>query len=106
MRVFYIDEEEKHNIPCAKNTHTFYVKLENFQVPDELKKAKVIEATTVDELADKIMEVYNFKPELRSQIELWSKPMGSIGRERLDTLSIIPKDYEDVWVRGVANNKA
>ncbi len=103
MRVFYVEEDEKQE---KNESRTFYVKLENIQVPDELKATKAIEANSVDDLMGKIIALYGFKHELRSNLELWSKPLGSSNRERLDTLDTIPKDYEDVWVRGVINNKA
>ncbi len=100
MRVFYVDEDE------SQESRLFYVKLDNIQVPySELRLTQSIEARTTKELIEKILQVYDFKEELRGNLELWSKPSGSMGRERLDTKSVIPKEYEDVWVRGVANNK-
>jgi hypothetical protein len=100
MRVFYVDEEEK------QESRLFYVKLDNIHVPyAELRATQSIEARTTKELIDKILQVYYFNEKLRDNLELWSKPSGSMGRERLDTKSVIPKEYEDVWVRGVVNNK-
>jgi hypothetical protein len=94
MRAFYIDNDIQQN--------SYYVKIENINVTEDLKSIKMINASTTKELLDKIMEVYSFNE--NNKLELWSAPMGYTSRIRLDTLTIIPKEYENIWVRGIENN--
>jgi hypothetical protein len=98
MRVFYVDED----IP--QPPRHYYVKIDNIIVPDELKGFRVIKAATAAELKDRIYEVYNFNETAKKHIQLWSGPIGVTNRIRLDTLVHIPKEYEEIYVRGVANN--
>jgi hypothetical protein len=88
MRVFY---EEMRN---------FYIKLDNVDVPEELKGFKCIEASTTLELIEKIKQVFRLNNNLN--ISLWSNS-NYIGK-RLDTLEEIPKDYEFIYAR--VNNLA
>lgn len=99
MRVFYVDEEESYS-PIRH----YYVKIDNIIVPEEFKGFRVVKAATVTELKDRIYEVYNFNENTRKYIQLWSGPIGLTNRVRLDTLLDIPKTYEEIYVRGVANN--
>jgi hypothetical protein len=98
MRVFYVDEDV-HQPP-----RQYYVKIDNITVPDELKGFKIIKASTAAELKDRIYEVYNFNENAKKYIQLWSGPIGITNRVRLDTLITIPPTYEEIYVRGVANN--
>lgn len=91
MRVFYIDEDENTN---NESMPTYYVKLENVSVPDELKGYKAFNASSTSELIDQISTHYNIKT---ASIELWS---GQVRQgQRLDTMPTIPKEYEFIWVR-------
>jgi hypothetical protein len=98
MRVFYVDED----IP--ESPRQYYVKIDNIAVPNDLKGFKLINASTAAELKDRIYELYNFKENAKNRIQLWSAPIGSTNRTRLDKLIIIPKTYEEIYVRGVENN--
>ena len=86
MRVFYIDED----VPSQR----YYVKLENVIVPDSLKGYIAIDARAPSELLEQIRDMYGIKA---AGIELWS----SQSRQglRLDTLEVIPKEHEFIWVR-------
>lgn len=98
MRVFYEDYTESQPI------RQFYVKIDNISVEDELKGFKIINASTAAELKDRIYELYKFNENAKKHIQLWSAPLGVSTRVRLDTLVSIPKTYEEVYIRGVANN--
>jgi hypothetical protein len=89
MRVFYIDEDE----PSKR----YYVKLENMTPPDRLKGYIAIDARSSADLLEQIRDTYSIR---NADIELWSNQ----GRQglRLDTLTVIPKDHEFIWVRVVA----
>jgi hypothetical protein len=94
MRVFYIDEDDK--------PRTYYVRIDNMTVPDELKGYKSMEASSPGELLAKVKEYYGFNAKPTADIQLWSgqKYTGV----RLDTMAQIPKEYEFVWVRILMNN--
>jgi hypothetical protein len=98
MRVFY--EEDTESQPIRQ----YYVKIDNIAVSDDLKGFKMIKATTAAEIKDRIYELYNFNENAKKHIQLWSAPLGVSNRIRLDTLITIPKQYEEIYVRGVANN--
>jgi hypothetical protein len=97
MRVFYVDED----YPVIQ----YLVRIDNITVPQSLQGTITIDATNTEELIKKIMDYYGFKTELRDNIQLWSAPLGVSNRTRLDTLSVIPKKYIDIWVRGISNNE-
>ncbi len=99
MRVFYED-----NTLESQQIRQFYVKIDNIAVEDELKGFKLIKASTAAELKDRIYELYKFNENVKKYIQLWSAPLGVSNRIRLDTLVTIPTHYEEVYVRGVANN--
>jgi hypothetical protein len=86
MRVFYIDEDVA--------SQRYYVKLENVTVSDNLKGYIAIDARAPSDLLEQIRDTYGIKS---AGIELWS----SQGRQglRLDTLEVIPKEHEFIWVR-------
>ncbi len=90
MRAFYIDEDE----PFQR----YYVKLENMIVPDSLKGYTAIDARNTADLLEQIRAIYGIKT---AQIELWTGQ--SRQGQRLDTLTIIPKEHEFIWVRVVSS---
>ena len=95
MRVFYIDEDEV-------KPRNYYVRIDNMTVPDELKGYKSMEASSPQELLEKVKEYYGFNTKPKASIQLWSSKM--YGGVRLDTMAQIPKEYEFIWVRVVVNN--
>jgi hypothetical protein len=94
MRVFYIDEEDQ-------SKRRYYVKMDNVNVPEDLKGYKAIEAVSVEELKKLVMAQYDLNKNKNVSIELWSGQnyMG----QRLDVLDEIPKEIEFIWVRVVVN---
>ena len=80
---------------------TRFVKIENVNLPSNMKGTRVVNAITSAELLEKICQIYGFNEAKKSQLELWSGPLGYIGRQRLDTCEIIPEGYEYIWVRAV-----
>lgn len=87
-----MDENDTH----CKRIRTYYVKIDNIgNIPEEMKGTKAIDAETPIELLEKVKQYYKFKQTLN--IQLWSS---SIYKGiRLDTLNIIPLEYEFIWVR-------
>ena len=98
MRVFYVDELKQ--IPSPRN---YYVKIDNINVPLDLKGYKLIKASNTQELLEKVKEYYglNLKPKI--SIQLWSSQMYT--GLRLDTMDQIPEEYEFIWARIVVNNR-
>ena len=96
MRVFYEEEEE-----ISKKNRRYYVKIDNVNVPDELKGYKAIESISVDELKNKIIEYYKFYKFNKDNIELWTNQNRS--GIRLDVMKDIPEDIECMWVRVLIN---
>jgi hypothetical protein len=94
MRVFYIDEEE-----LKQSRRRYYVKIDNVDVPENLKGYKAFEASTVEELKGEILRYYKFKK--NTSIQLWTAA-GFTGK-RLDEMEIIPLEHEFMWVRVVLN---
>ena len=94
MRVFYVDEDEV-------SKRRYYVKVDNVNLPEDLKGYKVIEAESIDELKELINEVFGFNKKKNFTLELWSS-QNYMGK-RLDILKEIPKDIEFIWVRVVLN---
>jgi hypothetical protein len=93
MRVFYEEETETFE-------NRYYVKIENVNVPDCLKGYKAIEASSVKDLKEKIIELYDFDRNNTSNnliIELWSGQINN--SKRLDILDKIPKGIEFISVR-------
>jgi hypothetical protein len=86
MRVFYED---------ITTLRTYYVKLDNVDVPDDLKGFKSIDATSTEELIEKIKKVFRLRQGLT--ISLWSNS-NYIGK-RLDTVETIPKENEFIYAR-------
>lgn len=95
MRVFYIDEEE--------SKRCYYVKVENVNLPEELRGYKLFEASRTSDLLESIKEYYKFKMNENMTIELWSGQRYI--SERVDNLSVIPKDKEFISAYIVVNNK-
>jgi hypothetical protein len=93
MRVFYEEEDEILE-------RRYYVKVENVNIPDNLKGYKAIEASTIEELKKKVIELYSFDTNNISdkiRIEFWSGQINN--SKRLDNLNKIPKDIEFISVR-------
>jgi hypothetical protein len=99
MRVFYIDEEEDKS--KLTNERNYYVKVDNVNVPDDLKGFKAIKASSIVELTKKVMEYYRFNRNKDTAVQLWSN--ANYTGKRLDTMEEIPADIEFVWVRVVLN---
>jgi hypothetical protein len=97
MRVFYVDEADQ-------SKRRYYVKIDNVDVPDNLKGYKVIEAGSVEELKKLVMVQYDLNKNKNVSIELWSG-QNRMGK-RLDALDEIPKEMEFIWVRVVVNKVA
>jgi hypothetical protein len=95
MRIFYIDEDEENS------KRQYYVKIDNINVPDELRGFKAIKAGSIKELMERVMEYYKFSKRSDIEIQLWSN--ASYVGKRLDTLDEIPMENEFIWVRGVVN---
>ncbi len=94
MRVFY--EEEETDSKTVKRR--YYVKVDNVNIPDNLKGYKALEASTTEELKEQIMEYYGFNKNENLSIELWSNQNRQ--GKRLDQLKEI-EENEFIWVRGV-----
>ncbi len=95
MRVFYEEDE------ISKKNRRYYVKIDNVNVPDELKGYKAIEAVSVDELKNKIIEYYKFYKLKGDNIELWTNQNRS--GIRLDIMEDISEDIECMWIRVLLN---
>lgn len=78
----------------------FYVNVENILIPNSLKGTVILEASSITDLKNKIIEHYGF--EHFANIQLWSHRLGALNRIRLDTLSEIPYECENVWVRAIS----
>lgn len=78
---------------------SYCIKIENINMPHEFKSTRVIDATTIKDLFNKICQVYGFSEKMKTHLELWSGPLGYQERMRLDNLEIIPEKYEHIWVR-------
>jgi hypothetical protein len=94
MRVFYIDDNELLE-------REYFTKIENINIPDNMKTTKIISAYSPTDLKNKICTLYGFHDSFKKDIQLWSKPLGYMGRTRLDILDKIPLDCENVYIRGV-----
>ncbi len=94
MRVFY--EEEETDSKTVKRR--YYVKVDNVNIPDNLKGYKALEASTTEELKEQIMEYYGFNKNENLSIELWSNQNRQ--GKRLDQLKEI-EENEFIWVRVV-----
>ncbi len=82
---------------------TYYVRIDNIKVPENMQKEKAIRAETPADLMMRIRETYSLQVSEKVRLELWSGQHGYLNRKRLDTLDTIPEMYETVWVRGVRN---
>ena len=98
MRVFYIDEDEK-----IQGKRAYYVKMDNVNVPDEMKGYKMIEGSSPQDLLESVKVYYGLDKRDNICVQLWSDRM--YNGVRLDTMEEIPKQYEFVWVRVLLNNK-
>lgn len=100
MEVFYIDEDEnKDDVPKC----TYYVKMDNMNVPDNLKGYKWIEASSTEDLLERVKKYYGLENHSNIRVQLWSAQM--YGGTRLDILDKIPKQYEFIWVRVLVSNR-
>jgi len=80
----------------------YYVKLDNICVEDiTLLGFKHMMASSGPELLQNAIAFYGFGEECSAHLQLWSSPHRlSASTVRLDTMPIIPEEYEFVWVRG------
>lgn len=80
----------------------YYVKLDNICVEDiTLFGFKRMTASSGPELLQNAIAFYGFDKECSAHLQLWSSPNQlSASIVRLDTMPIIPDEYEFVWVRG------
>lgn len=85
----------------SEKHRTYFVKIDNINVPEYLKGTQLLEASSKDELFSAICERYGFHESSKKYLELWSGSIGCSGRERLDTYEKIPERCQDIWVRGV-----
>lgn len=97
MRVFYMDEDDI----TLVNERTYYVKLENVNVPDELKGFKAINAVSIQQLINKIIEYYGLDRNPDITVQLWSN--STYTGHRLDILKEIPVENDFIWARLVLN---
>lgn len=88
---------------------TYYVKLDNIFVEDiSLLGFKRMMASSGPELLKNAISFYGFDEKCATHLQLWSRAeLRSDGTHRLsastvrlDTMEIIPEEYEFVWVRG------
>ena len=84
MRVFYEDDT---------TLRTYYVKLDNVNIPEDLKGFKSIDANSVEELIEKIKKVFKLRQSLT--ISLWSNS-NCTGKRLLEE---IPKENEFIYAR-------
>jgi len=105
MRAFYEEavaamntdtDTDASSIP--PNRQQYYIKTDSINIPDDLKSWISIEAHTTSELLEKALAYYGFRQNNTIRFELWSNTKYNKGI-RLDTLEIIPKEYEFIWLR-------
>ena len=96
MKVFYVNEVD---VP----KRVYYVKMDNMNVPDNLKGYKLIQAVSTGDLLESVKRYYGLDNCPNISIQLWSAQM--YGGTRLDTMEEIPKQYEFIWVRVYIINK-
>lgn len=97
MRVFYTDK-------MSETSRSYYVKIDNMNVSDELKGYKMLNASTPRELLKYVKKYYNLEDLPNIQVQLWSNQM--YGGVRLDIMEEIPKKYEFMWVRILLNRNS
>lgn len=90
MRVFYEEEE------VESKRRRYYVKIDNMNMPEDLKGFKAIEARTIEELKSNIKDIFELNKSIKYNIELWSS--SNYQGKRLD-LENIPEEIEFIWVR-------
>lgn len=100
MRAFYIGDD---NIEVLERE--YFVIIENINIPNSIKGTKIISASNSVDLKNKIIKTYKFNEDFKNEIQLWSKPIGSLERIRLDTVDEIPVNHDTVYVRGVIYDK-
>ncbi len=96
MRVFYIDEEEE-----EKSKRTYYVKMNNMNVPDSLKGFKAIKAASIKELSERVIEYYGLNDKPGISVQFWTN--SNFAGKRVDTLKEIPEENEFIWIKVVLN---
>lgn len=96
MEVLYMN----HSNQIKPQMRRYYVEVENVILPPHLIGLKAFEASTTQELLNKIVEYYGFKWQYKASLQLWSNK-GGLVRERLDELEHIPEKYEFIYVRGI-----
>ena len=88
----------------------YYVKLDNIYVEDiTLLGFKRMIASSGPELLQTAIAFYGFDDKCSAHLQLWSRAelrseephRLSASMIRLDTMQIIPDEYEFVWIRGV-----
>lgn len=95
MRVFYNEEFESQPI---KN---YYVKIDNVNVPEDLKGYKNIQARNTEDLIEKIKVKYRLKNRSDLIIQLWSQQNCSGVKFELN--EDIPNDIEFLSVKVISN---
>ena len=87
----------------------YYVKLDNICVEDiTLLGYKRMTASSGPELLQKAIAFYGFNAECAMHLQLWTRSefrsdginQLSTSTVRLDTMEVIPDEYEFVWIRG------
>ena len=97
MKVFYVDEVD---VPLR----AYYVKMDNMNVPANLKGYKLIQALSPKDLLESVKRYYGLENCPNISVQLWSAQM--YGGTRLDIMDEIPKQYEFIWVRVLVINRA
>lgn len=95
MRVFYTDEIESNLI------RNYYVKIDNVNVPEDLKGYKNIQAANTEDLIEKIKVKYRLKDRSDLSIQLWSQQNNS--GKKFELNEDIPKDIEFLSVKVISN---
>jgi hypothetical protein len=106
MKVFYIDEDEVEVDADAEDDmpkRAYYVKMDNMNVPDNLKGYKWMEASSPKDLLKSVKMYYGLENYPNLRVQLWSAQM--YGGTRLDIMDEIPKQYEFLWVRVLVINQ-
>jgi hypothetical protein len=85
----------------------YYVKLDNIFMEDvSMHKHKHVQASSSgQDLLKQIIKCYEFNEECVPHLQVWSSNHRLVKTLlRLDTMEIIPPEYEFVWVRGMRSS--
>jgi hypothetical protein len=97
MTVFYNDKQTQ-----TIENRVYYVRMDTTNIPDDLKGYKIIEASTPQDLLEKVKTRYRLQDRPNIRVQLWSNKIYC--GNRLDTMEEIPRDCEFIWVRLLNNN--